>query len=94
MKRQTKKTAKNKQTKISHYFEVGQNSGFYWVLRKLSLQIKANKNVPVFINFMFSVNNRKEYSGVTSSFFFQTSGNFRRQNAKKLICRKLVLSAP
>ena len=37
VKRQTKKTAKNKQTKISHYLEVGQNSGFYWVLKKLSL---------------------------------------------------------
>ena len=45
LKWQTQKTAKNKQTKISHYLEVGQNSGFYWVLKKLSLHIKGNANL-------------------------------------------------
>ena len=45
MKRQTKKTAKNKETKISYYLEAGKNSGFYWVLKKLSLQIKGNANL-------------------------------------------------
>ena len=44
-KRQTKETAKNKQTKISHSLKVGQNSGFYWFLNKLSLQIEGNVNL-------------------------------------------------
>ena len=34
-----------KQTKISHYLEVGQNSEFYWIPKKLSLQIKGNANL-------------------------------------------------
>ena len=45
LKRQTRKTAKNKETKTSHYLQVGQNSGFYWVLKKSSLQIKGNANL-------------------------------------------------
>ena len=38
----TNKKDSKKQTKISHYLELGQNSRFYWVLKKLSLQIKGN----------------------------------------------------
>ena len=34
-----------KQTKISHYLEVGQNSEFHLILKKLSLQMKGNTNL-------------------------------------------------
>ena len=78
------KAAKNKQTKFSHYLEVGQHSGFYWVLKKLSLQIKRNANLKRNLTFF----------QVFSSFFFQTSGSFKRQYTKKLTPRKLKLFIP
>ena len=34
-----------KQTKVSHYPEVGKNSEFYWILKKLPPQIKGNTNI-------------------------------------------------
>ena len=41
----TNKKDSKKQTKISHYLEVEHNSEFYWILKKLSLQIKGNANL-------------------------------------------------
>ena len=39
------KYSKKQTNQISHYLEVGQNSGFCWVLKKLSLQRKGNPNL-------------------------------------------------
>ena len=41
----TNKKGSKKQTKISHYLEVEHNSEFYWILKKLPLQIKGNANL-------------------------------------------------